>query len=81
MWFGTKSRTCPIPCACKLGDPGIVFLARADRGIEFVVIGDVVAVQAFRARLKVGRRVTVGDPERMQIRHNVARLRKGELAG
>ena len=61
------------PVRVQVRDPRIVFLARADRRIQLVVIGDVVAVQAFRARLKIGRRITVADPERMQIRHDVAR--------
>ena len=63
----------------KIGDPGIVIGARADRRVELVVIGDVVAVQAFRARLKIRRRVTIADPERVEIRHDFPRLRKGEL--
>ena len=67
------------PVRVQLGDPGVVFLARADRGIQLVVIGDVVAVQAFRARLEVGRRIAIADPERVQIRHDLARLREGEL--
>ncbi len=54
----------------QLGDPGVVFLARTDRGVQLVVIGDVVAVQALRARLKIGRRIAVADAELVQIRHD-----------
>ena len=60
----------------QFGDPGIVFLARTDRGIELVVIGDVVAVQTFGARLEIRRGVSIADPERVQIRHDFARLRE-----
>ena len=35
-------------------NPGIVILARADRRVQLIVIRDVIAVQAFRARLKIG---------------------------
>ena len=63
----------------QLRDPRIVIRARADRGIKLVVIGDVVAVQAFRARLEIGRRVTIRHSELMQIRNDLARLLKGEL--
>ena len=79
MWFGTKSSDLSHAVRVQLRDPGVVFLARADRGIQLVVIGDVVAVQALRARLKIGRRIAIADPERVQIRHDLARLRKGEL--
>ena len=67
------------PVRVQLRDPRVVFRARTDRGIQLVVIGDVVAVQAFGARLKIRRRITIADPERVQIRHDLARLRKGEL--
>ena len=63
----------------QIGDPGIVLLARPDRGIQLVVIGDVVTVQAFRARLEIGRRIAIADPERIQVRHDFPRLGKGEL--
>ncbi len=79
MWFGTKSSDLPHAVRVQFGDPGIVLRARTDRGVQLVVIGDVVTVQAFRARLKIGRRVAIADSERMQIRHDLARLRKGEL--
>ena len=43
----------------QLRDPGVVILARSDRGVEFIMIGNFVTVQALGARLKVGRRVAV----------------------
>ena len=79
MWFGTKSSDLPHPVRVQFGDPGVVLLARADRGIQLVVIGDVVAVEAFRPRLEIWRRIAIADPERVQIRHDFARLGKGEL--
>ena len=37
----------------QLGYPRVILLARADRRVEFVVIGNLVAVQTFCARLKI----------------------------
>jgi hypothetical protein len=37
------------PVSVEVRDPGVVFRARTDRGIQFVVIGDVIAMQAFGA--------------------------------
>ena len=65
--------------AVEIGDPGVVLIARTDRGVQFVVIGNVVAVQTFRARLEIGRRITITDPERVEIRHNLSRVVEGEL--
>src|SRR5947208_7742381 len=42
------------------------------------MVGNVIAVQALRARLKIGRCVNIAHPERSQIRHNLDRLRKCE---
>ena len=47
------------PVRVQLGHEGVVFLARTDRGVQLVVIGDVVAVQALGARLKIGRGVAI----------------------
>ena len=63
----------------QISDPGVVFLARADGGVQLVVIGDVVTVQALRARLEIGRRIAIADAKRVKIRNNLPRLRKGEL--
>src|SRR4029077_13849134 len=63
----------------QLGDPSIIFFARTDRGIQFVVIGNVVTVQTSLARLKIGRSVGITYPELVQIRHYLARLRKRKL--
>ena len=78
--MGTKSSDLSHFAGVQFRDPGIVFFARTDRGIELVVIGNVVAVQTFRPRLEIRRRITIGDPERVQIGHDFARLREGELA-
>ena len=69
----------PHAVRMQIRDPGIVLLARTDRGVQLVVIGDVVTMQAFRARLEIGRRIAITDTERIQIRHNFPRPRKGEL--
>ncbi len=61
-------------------DPRVVVRARADRRVQLVVIGDVVAVQAVRARLKIRRRINIAHAQRMQIRHDLARLGKCEPA-
>ena len=74
-----KIKQLPHFVRVQLSDPCIVIRARADRGIELVVIGDVVTVQAFRARLKVGRRVTVRHSELMQIRNDLAGVLEGKL--
>src|SRR5438093_13285646 len=44
------------------------------------MIGDVVAMQTIRARLKIGRRVNVTNSQCSQIRHDLACLGKSELA-
>jgi hypothetical protein len=69
----------PHPVRVQIGHPGVVFLARPDGRVQLVVIRDVVAVETLRARLEIGRRITIADPERMQIRHDFARMGKGEL--
>ena len=69
----------PHTVRMQIGDPGIVLLTRPDRGVQLVVIGDVVTVEAFRARLEIGRCIAIADAERIQIRHNFPRLCKGEL--
>ena len=43
----------------QLGNPGIVFLPRADGRVELVVVGNVVAVQAFGASLEVRRDIAI----------------------
>jgi hypothetical protein len=60
-------------------DPRIVIGPGTDRGIELVVIGNVVTVQAVRARLEIRRRVAIADAERVEIRHDLPRLGKREL--
>src|SRR5204862_124965 len=45
-----------------LCNPGIVIFARPDCGIQFVMIGDVIAVDALRAGLEIRRGVGVADP-------------------
>jgi hypothetical protein len=42
------------------------------------MIGDVVAVQALWAGLKIGRRINITHAERVQIRDDLPRLRKRE---
>jgi hypothetical protein len=61
-------------------DKPVEVLPGADLGIERAVIDDVVAVQASRAGLEIGRTVHVGDTERGEIRHELGRARKRELA-
>ena len=61
-------------------NPRVVLLLRTDCLVEFVVIGNVVAVQTVRAGLKIGRRINVAHAERAQIRNDLARLREGEPA-
>jgi hypothetical protein len=63
----------------KIRDPGIVVGAGTDGRVQLVVIGNVVTVQALRARLEIGRRITIADPERIEIRHDLPGLLKGEL--
>src|SRR5690242_14970299 len=60
-------------------DPGVIIFACPDRGVELVVIGDVVPVQALGAGLEIGRSVGMTDPELIKIRHNFARLPEGEV--
>src|SRR5439155_17407087 len=48
--------------------------------VQLVMIGDVVAMQTIRARLKIGRRVNVTNSQCSQIRHDLACLGKSELA-
>ena len=64
----------------QVRNPGVVILPRADRRVEFIVIGNVVAMEALRARLEIRRGISIGHAQRMQIRHNLARLSKGEPA-
>ena len=61
-------------------DPGVVLLPGANRRVEFVVIGNVVAVQTVRSGLKIGRRISITDTQRVQIGHDLARLGKSEPA-
>ena len=79
MWFGTKSSDLSHAARVQFGDPGVVFFARTDGGIELVVIGDVVAVQAFRARLEIRRGISIADPSACKIRHDFPRLGKSEV--
>ena len=44
------------------------------------MIGDVVSVQAFRARLKIWRRINISHSQRIEIRHDLVRLGKREPA-
>src|SRR4029077_16819665 len=62
----------------ELPDPRFIILARADRRVEFVVVGDVVAVQAVRVRLKIRRCIHVTDSQRVEIGDDLACLRKSE---
>ena len=74
-----KIKQLPHFVRVQLSDPCIVIRARADRRVELVVIGNVVAVQAFRARLKVGRRVTIRHSKLMQVRNDRAGVLEGKL--
>ena len=69
----------PEAVLVQSGDELIKILARADGGIQLIVIADVVAMQAVRARAEKGRRIDVADPEIAQVRHEVARLAEGEV--
>src|SRR5207237_9028997 len=69
----------PQPPRAQRLDPRIVFGPGTDRRIELVMVGNVVAVETIRARLKIRRRITIADPERVEIRHDLPRLREGEL--
>src|SRR5207247_5749197 len=60
--------------------PGVVFLTRTNHGVEFVMVGDVVAVQALGACLKMGRRVSIGHTQGMQIRYDLTCLSEREPA-
>ena len=60
-------------------NPPLVIVLRTDRGVEFVMIRDVVAMQALRPGLEIRRRITIANPERVEIRHNLARLIKGKF--
>src|SRR5436190_15399036 len=62
----------------QLRDPGIIIFARADRRVEVVMVGDVVTVQAIGARLKIRRCIHVAYSQRMQVRNDLACLRKSE---
>ena len=64
----------------QLRNPRVVLFTGTDRRVEFVMIGNVVTVQALCARLKIRRGVSVAHTERVQIRHDLARLRKSEPA-
>ena len=44
-----------------------VILFAADFGIQLVVVHDIIAVQASRLRLEIGRGIDIGDAELMQI--------------
>src|SRR6266481_4276886 len=59
-------------------DPGVIIGARADGGIQLVVIGNVVTMQTMRARLKIRRSIRVANSQRIKIRDDVSRLRKRE---
>ena len=61
------------------GDPCVVRFPGPNRGVQFVVIRNIVTVQALRPSLEIGRRITITDPERVQIRHDLPGLGKGEL--
>ncbi len=61
-------------------DPCVIIGARADGGVQLVVIGNIVTMQSVRARLKIRRCIHVTNPQRVQIGHDLARLRKGEPA-
>jgi hypothetical protein len=77
---GDKIEHLPHPVRAQFGDPSVVILARTDRVIQLVVIGNFVAMEALRPGLKIGRGITVADPERVKVGHESARLSKGELA-
>ena len=38
MWFGTKSTTCPMPCAREGGGERVVRLRAADLRVDLVVV-------------------------------------------
>ena len=69
----------PHPVGTEFRDPGVIIFARPDCGVELVVIGDVVSVQALGAGLEIGRCVSMTDPKLIKIRHNFARLPEGEV--
>src|SRR5437762_13614946 len=64
----------------ELRNPRVIIFARTDRWIEHVVVGDVVTVQAVRARLKIRRCVDVTDSECFEVWNDLACLRKSEPA-
>ena len=61
-------------------NPRVVRFAGTDCRVEFVMIRNVVTVETFGARLKIRRCVSITHTERVQIRNNLARLRKSEPA-
>ena len=62
----------------QLRDPRVIICPRTDRRVQLVMISDVIAVQALGAGLKIGRRVNIAHSQRVQIRDDLARLRKRE---
>ena len=64
----------------QLRNPRIIIRARADCGVQLVMISDVVTMQAIRARLKIGRCVNVTNFQCIQIGHDLACLGKSEPA-
>src|SRR4029453_16752119 len=62
----------------QLRDQGVIIRARTYRGVHLVMISDVVAVQALGASLKIGRRINIAHAQLVQIRQDLARLRKRE---
>src|SRR5438105_4057885 len=59
-------------------DPRLIILARPDRSVELIVVGDVVAVHAVWARLKIWRCIHVTDSQCVKIGDDLACLRKSE---
>jgi hypothetical protein len=60
------------------GEPGMIVFT-AEVGIEAVVIGNVIAMQAPGSCLKVGRSVQIRDSEIVEVRHDLRGVRKAEV--
>ena len=69
-WLGTKSRIRPMSCCFSAALSRAKPASPPSSGLSCVVIDDVVAVGAARARLHERRGVEMADAERLQIGHD-----------
>jgi hypothetical protein len=67
------------PRRMQRGHERIIVLTRADLRVQFVVIADVIAVQAPRAGAEKRRRIDMADAQITQIGHQITSLQEGEV--